>query len=155
MGASGWHYRAPYAGSVKATHKFVQAQLLSSGDYVWPWEDFDPEYVTPVPRPRSLPDLNAAKDSENFWDCGTHSILDTHEISESDGVGTIRPLSTTELTTVFGTPQPSAADFDRVFQPGPSGPLADLMGERWTGRSLVLYHNGTPTEVFFWGFSGD
>ncbi|MEU4671612.1 hypothetical protein AB0F91_27450 [Amycolatopsis sp. NPDC023774] len=155
MGASDWHYRAPYVGSVKATHRFVQAQLLSTGDYLWPWESFDPEYVAPVPRPRSLPDLEAAKDSENFWDAGTHTILDTHQISEADSVGTIRPLNPTELTEVFGTHQPSAADFDRVFRPGPSGPLADLMGERWTGRSLVLYHNGSPSEVFFWGFSGD
>lgn len=65
MGASGWQYRAPYAGSVKATHRFVQTQLLSSGDYVWPWEDFNPELVPDaLPRPTTLADLDAAKDNE-------------------------------------------------------------------------------------------
>ncbi|QRP48119.1 hypothetical protein [Amycolatopsis sp. FDAARGOS 1241] len=151
MGASGWHYRAPYVGSVKATHRYVQAQLLSTGDYVWPWEDFDPDVVSEtIPRPTTLAELNAAKDSDLFWDCGTHSILDTHEISEDDGMGVIRPLSPAELTDVFGTHHPSPSDFDRV-----SRSLTDRLGGRWTGRSLVLYLDGTPTEVYFWGFSGD
>jgi hypothetical protein len=48
-----------------------------------------------------------------------------------------------------------AADFDRVYQPGPSGPLARLLGERWGGRSVVIYEDGNPAEVYFWGFSGD
>ncbi|MEV0071927.1 MULTISPECIES: hypothetical protein [unclassified Amycolatopsis] len=156
MGASGWDYRAPYAGSVEATHLAVQELLLASGEFLWPWEDINPEYVDEmVPRPSSLADLEAAKDAEEFWDAGTHTILDTHEITEADGVGTVRPLSSAELNGVFGTDRPSAADFEGVRRPGPSGPLADLMGDRWTGRSLVIYKNGAPDEVYFWGYSGD
>jgi hypothetical protein len=68
---------------------------------------------------------------------------------------TIIPLNAAELDEVFGTAQPGADDFDRVYEPGPGGPLATLFGERWTGRSLVIYKDGAPAEVFFWGFSGD
>ncbi|MGW4487937.1 hypothetical protein ACWEOE_29330 [Amycolatopsis sp. NPDC004368] len=65
-------------------------------------------------------------------------------------MGVIRPLSSTELADVFGTQQPTTADFDRS-----SSSLDALLGDRWTGRSLVIYQDGTPTEVCFWGFSGD
>jgi hypothetical protein len=58
---------------------------------------------------------------------------------------------------VFGTEQPSAADFDRGCKSGLVGPLdlGSLLGERWSGRSVVIFKDGSPAEVFFWGFSGD
>ncbi|WP_325711290.1 hypothetical protein [Amycolatopsis sp.] len=72
MGASGWDYRAPYAGSVEQTLPAVQEQTLASGDYRWRWEDIDPEYVDEaVPRPASLSALEEAE----FWEAGTHTIL--------------------------------------------------------------------------------
>jgi hypothetical protein len=160
VGASGWDYRAPFAGSVEATFVRVQEQVLMSGDYLWPWEDIDPEYAEEngvVPRPSSLAELTEAKEDEEFWGEGTHTILDLQQVvAEGDGqVECISPLSAAELSRVFGTVQPSAADFDRVYQPGPGGPLGELCGERWTGRGLVIYKDGAPAEVFFWGFSGD
>ena len=164
MGASGWDYRVSYAGSVEATLIAVQEQVLADGDYIWPWETIA-RYgggEVAVPRPTSLDTLNAAKETEEFWDEGTHTILDTDRIVTSTdddaddvGDGAIRPLSPAELARVFGTEQPSAADFDRVVEPETSSVLDDLTGPRWTGRSLVIYRDGTPDEVYFWGFSGD
>jgi hypothetical protein len=150
----------PFAGSVEATFVTVQEQVLMSGDYIWPWEDIDPEYADEyevVPRPSSLAELTAAKGNEEFWGEGTHAILDMHQVIavSGDEFGAICPLSPAELTQTFGTVRPSAADFDRVHQPGPLGSLADLCSERWTGRSLVIYKDGTPAEVYFWGISGD
>jgi hypothetical protein len=160
MGASGWDYRAPYAGSVEATLVAVQEQVLASGDYIWPWDDLDPEDLDEdelVPRPSSLAGVAAAKEIEEFWGEGTHSILDIDRVIASDDgeIGAVFPLSPAELSQVFGTQQPSAADFDRVYQPGPGGVLGDLLDERWTGRTLVIYKDGSPAEVYFWGFSGD
>jgi hypothetical protein len=180
VGASSWDYRVTHAGSVEATLIALQEQILESGEYLWPW---DLEYRNPsylafmerfrresgmpamppregVPRPSSLAGLNAVKEeTEEFWDEGTHSILDIERVAtaEDDGnpFGTIHPLTPAELAEVFGTSQPSAADFDRVHQPGAGGRLLDLRVERWTGRSVVIYKDGVPAEVFFWGFSGD
>ena len=72
-------------------------------------------------------------------------------------VGATVPLSPAELHQVFGTVQPSAADFDRGYKLGLVGPLdlSNLLGERWIGRSMVVYKDGSQAEVFFWGFSGD
>jgi hypothetical protein len=157
VGASGWDYREPYVDTVGETLIAVQERVLASGDHIWPWDGADPddEDDEAPPRPSSLAALNAAKEIEEFWDEGTHTILDVDRIADTDEVGAIRPLSATELTRVFGTEQPSGADFDRVYQPGPAGPLGDLMGTRWSGRSMVIFRDGTPDEVFFWGFSGD
>jgi hypothetical protein len=164
VGASGWDYRVPYAGSVEATLIAAQEQALASGEYIWPWESFDPEDFDEdfenIPRPSSLAELGVAKESQEFWDEGTHSILDIAGViaanaADDDKFSIISPLSLAELNQVFGTAQPGADDFDRVYEPGPGGPLATLLGSMWTGRSMVIYKDGTPAEVFFWGFSGD
>jgi hypothetical protein len=160
VGASGWDYRVPYAGSVEATLIRIQEEVLASGDYIWPWESVDHE-TGAVARPSSLAELGAAKGTGEFWEEGTHTILDIDRVIDTDDdevddeVGGILPLDDTELNELFGTSQPSAAEFDRVYEPGPAGPLSDLLGERWTGRSMVIYKDGVPAEIYFWGFSGD
>ena len=30
-----------------------------------------------------------------------------------------------------------------------------ITGGRWTGRAAVLSKDGAPTEIVFWGYSGD
>jgi hypothetical protein len=121
VGASGWDYRVPYAGSVEQTLITVQEQDLAGGDYIWPWEDIDPDEFDGeiLARPQSLAELNTAKETEEFWEEGTHSILDIDRIiaNGTDEVGAIRPLESAELTQVFGTENPSAAGFDRVYRP--------------------------------------
>jgi hypothetical protein len=88
-------YRVPHAGSVEATLIAVQEHVLMSGDYIWPW-DIDPDYPgededEAVPRPSSLARLAAAKETEEFRDEGTHTILDIDRvITVGDGyVGAI------------------------------------------------------------------
>jgi hypothetical protein len=151
MGASGWDHRAAHEGDLERTLRAMQEVVLASGDYLWPWEDFDEDYLADdemVARPTTLADLDAAKEHEDFWEGGTHSILDvTGE--------RVDPLSAEELRTVFGTERPSATDFERVHEPGPSGVLEDLMGDKWTARSLTIFAGDEASEVYIWGWSGD
>jgi hypothetical protein len=161
MGASGWEYRVPFKGSVRESFKEVREHLLASGDYIWPWDDVDAEEGNPedgLPRPTSLAQLATAKEAEDFWEEGTHSLLDMAGVSEADDpdqFGVVRALTAAELTQVFGTVRPTVEDFDHVYGPGPAGVLGDLMGARWSGRSLILYRDDSPSEVYFWGLSGD
>jgi hypothetical protein len=117
MGASGWDYRAPYAGSVEATLIAVQEQVLMSGDYIWPWDDIDPDdyldEVEVVPRPSSLAELAAAKEIAEFWDEGTHTILDIDRVyaAGDDPDGAIFPLtprSSTGCSVPSSRPQPTS-----------------------------------------------
>jgi hypothetical protein len=152
MGASGWEYRTPYAHSVEQSLRGLQMQVIAEGDYIWPWEEFDEDNLEDdegVARPTSLEELEQARSDEDFWEGGgTHSILDVDAEQVS-------PLTATDLVGIFGTEQPSAADFERVHVPGLGGVLGELIGDKWTGRSLVLFTEGVPAEVCFWGWSGD
>jgi hypothetical protein len=154
VGASGWDYRVPFVGSVEEAFDEVRKQVLVSGDYIWPWDDLEPDDEDDdesAPRPSTLDALRAAKEIEEFWEEGTHSILDMERVGADDQFGVVRPLSATELSDVFGTQEPAAVDLERVGEER----LLDLLGERWTGRSLVLHKDGKPDEVYFWGYSGD
>jgi len=161
MGASGWDYRVPYAGSVETALFAVQEQVLASGDFLWPWDEYEPDEDDIVARPTSMAELNAAKEQETFWDAGTHTILDVDHMAagDDDEIGGIRPLTEDELTKWFGSVEPSAADFERIpmylQRMHEKGTLGDLTETRWTGRSMVLYRDGKPDEVVFWGYSGD
>ena len=159
MGASGWEYRVAFTGSLAETFVAAQQEVLASGSFIWPWESIDPDYVSEVvPRPTSLAALAEAKQFEEFWDEGTHTILDVERIwAEGDegDFGAIRPLTAAELIANFGAEHPSVAEFDRVHRSGPSGPLADLMGQKWSGRIMAIYADAVPAEVYIWGWSGD
>lgn len=166
MGASGWDYMVPFGGSLEESLLAVQESVLASGDFVWPWEqlDFggllnDGDEDEALPRPSSLQELSAAKEYDEFWEEGTHTILDMDRVIAPDAEdhdGTVRPLSDQEILGLFSTLRPAVAEFDRIYQPGPAGPLAELMSRRWSARSLLIHDDeGAPVEVFFWGFSGD
>lgn len=152
MGASGWDYRAPFEQDLPRSLLRLQEEVIASGDYLWPWDDFDDDYLEEgegFPRPANVEELIAAREDSDFWDGGgTHSILD---IAPSD----LTPLTSEELRTVFGTEEPGPADLDRVHQPGAGGVLDDLMNEKWTARCMVIFIDAAPAEVIFWGWSGD
>lgn len=159
MGASGWEYRTPYDGSLGRSLEVLQEQVLASGDYIWPWDDVDPDDGDVLPRPTTLAELATAKEAEEFWEEGTHTVLDMHQIADDPvddpAEGVVRPLTSDEVLQVFGVAEPGPQDLDRVVEPGPGGPLGDLMDDRWTGRCVVASQGGRPVEVYFWGFSGD
>jgi hypothetical protein len=139
----------PYESSVEQTYAALLAQVLTSGDYLWPWEYTSQEGM---PRPSASAGLDAAKDSDLFWDVGTHSILDTDKVTDGDEdeFGAIRAPTALERHDLFGSERPSAADFDRVHRRGDVDfPLEGVLGDRWTGRSVVLYRDGVPDEVYF------
>lgn len=141
MGASGWHYVVGYQENVGAAFTELQKTVLAEGDY---YRGFDDEntYAT-------TDELNAAKDEEEFWEEGTHSILDMVEVAESGGEATVRVLREDEVRALFGTDRPSAADFERVLE------SEDWHVDRWQGRVTTLYQDGEPTTLAFWGISGD
>lgn len=161
MGASGWSYRVRYEGSLGETLRAAQQEVIGSGKYVWPWADLDPDELADeggLTRPRDLDELAAAKQVQEFWAVGTHSILDVERIWGPDDPfeqAAIRPLAEDETVQVFGTATPTTADFERAHEPGASELLEDLLGPRWSGRCVVIVEGDRPAEVYFWGWSGD
>ncbi|MFG3095112.1 hypothetical protein [Streptomyces sp. NPDC048202] len=154
MGASGWDYVTAYQGSVEASlealHGEVFQELYGDGE----------EYG-------SRAELYA--DEEFIEEEGTHSILDVRRVAKKPGAAkrcTLRPLPAARLVHHFGTDRPSVRQYEdamarayEALESGrPGGEDATLLGEQrmsWTGVYVVLYADGRPTHVGFFGSSGD
>jgi hypothetical protein len=154
MGASSWDYVVPYQDDITRAFAELQQRVFDEGDYYR--DDYD-DFLDVT----SLEALLAGKESERFWEVGTHSILDMDQIIDAgrpDEAGAIRALSGEELRTHLGSDHPTRADWERAFnvptQPGTSAPI-NAGFPRWSGRYAVLYRDGAPHEIAFWGWSGD
>jgi hypothetical protein len=148
VGASGWDYLVPYRPEVAEALLDLQTQVFNDGDYYEYWTECG------ASRPETIEDLWAAKESADFWDVGTHSILDIDKIAgvtEPDSAGAIRAMSAEEMQAFLGTDRPTRTDFERAYPS--SGSLLDF--PRWSGRYVILYRDERPDEIAFWGCSGD
>jgi hypothetical protein len=87
---------------------------------------------------------------------GTHSIIDVlsvapYEMGEQKP-GTVSVFTDDEYRDYFGSTRPTRADWDR-FRGDPV--FDEYVAARWTGRAVVLWADDTPSEIAFWGYSGD
>jgi hypothetical protein len=146
VGASGWSYVVEYRGDPGAALAELRYTTLSRGDYFW--DSVSDGHLGS--RPASLAALDALRETEEFWEIGTHSVLDVDRVvpGPTGPEGTVRPLSQRETVALFGTATPTRAHFDAV-----AGTLPP--DEGWRGVYLLLYRDGRPTEIAFWGCSGD
>ena len=84
---------------------------------------------------------------------GTHSVLDIVGISQEPKFGHIRPFPREKLAGFFGSETPSHAKIEEVHD---FGSLEDFVSERWEGIYIIAYNSeGSPSEIFFAGCSGD
>ena len=67
-------------------------------------------------------------------------------------MGAVAPLEARELVGLFGTDRPTREDIERN-----RGALLQMMQARgrWSGSYVVVYGNGAPSEILFFGQSGD
>ncbi len=149
MGASGWDYviDLPEGTPVDLGSALLRLRerVLAEGDYYWDEEGYLGS------RLNTLAELDELRETEEFWEVGTHSVLDVDSVigdGEPHGPGTVRPLTPPEAQQLFGSATPSRAEFA----------AADVLagvGDRWTGQCQVLYEGERPVAVGFWGMSGD
>jgi hypothetical protein len=155
MGASGWDYVVPYQEDLGAALDALRRQVFASGDYLKPGYYGD---VFDLPEPDSVDDLFEQEQYREFMGTsGTHSIIDVASVVPADFAGeefgTIRPLSDGEYVELFGVTQPGRADYTPLA--GSERLHEYVTGGRWTGRAAVLWADGAPAEIAFWGYSGD
>jgi hypothetical protein len=147
VGKSGWDYVVEYRGDPAAALAELRAATLASGDFYW--EDESEEHIGP--RPETLAELDAFREDDEFWEIGTHSVLDVDRVigsSERDGDGTVRQLSEDEAVEFFGTATPTREQYEAAGEPMPDH-------DGWSGFCQLLYADGHPTEIAFWGATGD
>src|SRR2546426_5226265 len=89
---------------------------------------------------------------ESQAESGTHSILDIVCISPEPKFGAISPFPPNKLVEFFGSETPSHADIEKAHD---SGLLEEFVSERWQGIYIIAHRDGSPSEIFFAGCSGD
>ena len=156
VGASGWDYFVPYTTDVAGALRDLQQRVLAADEFYWQDDEYPDEDPYLPPKPTTLEQLATIKEAEEFWDVGTHSILDLDRVigpGDEDHDGTLRPLAPSEAERVFGSPMPTRAQFDAVYEGG----IGDIpFARKWGGLYLVLADEaGNPSEIAIWGFSGD
>jgi hypothetical protein len=149
MGASSWDYIVPFQDDIIEAMLELQRQVFAAGKF---WKGYSNEFDT-----GSLEELLSMKDTQHFWEWGTHSILDMDRLiypdepDEEDTDGAITMFPDDETLRYLGSDRPSRQDFDRARD--------DLMMNadlpRWHGRYVILYDDGKPAEIAFFGYSGD
>jgi len=161
MGASGWDYVAPYQKDAAQALVDLQRELIANGEY---YHGQSPDELSPEEREQggwgsyyqfeSLDALLAAKETDEFWEQGTHSILDMDRIVDSgrpDEAGAIAVLSDEETVRLLGSGRPTRSDFERARM----DLLRNADFPSSSGRCVVLYDDGRPDGIAFWGYSGD
>ena|SRR5215207_4082950 len=151
MGASAWEYFVPYQKDLNQALQDLRQRVFRAGEFWWFGER---EVLTPserLPRPGRLEDVF---EHETVQESGTHSILDVFRVVEPGeprdwrDYGTIIPATVDEVRAATGTDRPTRADAAALDE--------KLDRVRWVGRCAVLYdEHGGPSEIMFWGHSGD
>jgi hypothetical protein len=149
MGASGWEYLVPYQADLQAALDDLRRQVFESGDYISPVR-------RGLPAPESVEDLVEQERYQQFWEEGTHTIIDVltvvpYDMGEQD-YATVCAFTDEEYEDYFGTTRPTHADWER-FRDDPL--FEEYVAGRWTGRLMVLWAGDAPSEIAFWGYSGD
>jgi hypothetical protein len=152
MGASSWQYYVPFQEDLDTALHHLKERVLADGNYYWPLEgDSCPWPDLRSPRPQTLEELDALL-AENDWlqSQGTHSILDMERVIDADEdveQRTVEPVPADDVQELTGRDMLTRADVHLI------GRLAD---KRWFGRCVALHdEEGEPSEIYFWGFSGD
>ena len=173
MGASGWAYFVEYQADLPAAFAALQAKVFADGDYWWAvpgeWGKSARDYPN---RPRTLDELFA---DERVQESGTHSILDMRRVLDEGEpqrygwleaamhhpfdfdrlaaehgepeYGTVAPVTVAEALGTAGTERLTREHLEAV---------EELAKHRWFGRCAVLHDGaGAPSELYFWGSSGD
>jgi hypothetical protein len=147
VGASGWHYFVDYQPDLNQALEDLRQRAFADGDYWWAHGGLGHSAAEFENRPTRMEDLFA---DDRVQEEGTHSILDMYRVVTDGGTPdfcSVQPVSAAEAVELTGT---GTLTRDHITA------IADLASRRWYGRCAVLHDPaGTPTEIYFWGFSGD
>jgi hypothetical protein len=159
MGASGWDYIEPFDTDLATTLANLRRRVFDEGDYFWfdsiskpgTLAEFDGLFAELNSMSPDGVDLEDPRIIElaDIASSGTHSVLDAPTVGGRDG--DIRIVPVAQVEALFGSSQPSRADFERLPERQRIEALSDCIG------ACVQLHDesGAVTEVAFWGISGD
>lgn len=147
MGAHPYWYAVKYRPDIEVALDELRQREFRAGRYnpVMPFISFPITSASPAPgaRHRTIEAAFEAADAD-----GTRSILDITGIGDEPDFGISAPLDPEILEDLYGTTQPTLAQVQNNMDF-----LEDV--ERGQAVYVVCYTGGTPTDLFFAGYSYD
>ena len=139
MGASAWYEIGGYAADAGEALLEAQTKTLRGRGY-----DVD-----------SPAELWADEQwVESVGAGGTGTVLDLREIigeDEADRFATLRPMPAAEFSRLLGVKYPAY----NIFLDGYLDGRLPQPESRGSARSAVLYRDGEPSEIVYWGLTAD
>ncbi|MFG3130871.1 hypothetical protein [Streptomyces tendae] len=140
MGGNEWTATGPYQRDPAAAFRQAQGQELAKDDHGFPG--------------RSIVDLWEDDDwREYILTGGTCSVLDFYALiapETGDRFAMVRPLTDDEVRSWAPEGRPTRAQWDAALRTQ----TLSFPG-RGSGRCTILYRDGEPAEVAYWGCSAD
>ncbi|MFB7243869.1 hypothetical protein CW362_11260 [Streptomyces populi] len=140
MGGDCWTHTGPYEPDLAAAFRRAQEEQLSEDDHGFPG--------------RTVEELWRDPDwHEYVFTGGTATVLDQPEMidaTDSDDGPFMRPLTDEEIRAWAPDGRPAHADWDAALD---SGRLD--FPSRSQGRCTVLYADGEPALIGYWGVTSD
>jgi hypothetical protein len=144
MGGHAWTYFVPYQLDILAAMLALRRREFEAGRYN-PAVRFpmDLSAASPGAQHASIEAALEASDAD-----GTRSILDMERIGESPDYGVVVSLPLERLEELYGTQRPTRKMIEDNMD------FLDDIG-RGEGVYVIVYKEGSPSEIFFAGFSYD
>lgn len=147
MGAHPYWYTVKYNPDLNAALHGLRAREFAAGRYnpVMPFINFPITATSPAPGAQhdNFAEAIAAANAD-----GTRSIVDISRIGDSPDFFTASPLSDHELIELFGTTQPTQEMIE-------ASPVFGEDVDRGQCVYILLYKDGVPDEIYFFGYSFD
>ncbi|MFI1995931.1 hypothetical protein [Actinoplanes sp. NPDC020271] len=138
----------PHQADLDAGLREAHRRELAHDSAYW-WKQIRDGSAEPIPdRPPTIGELF---ESEYMQETGTHSILDMDEVLPPGSAfrfGGVLPLTEAEAIEETGVATLTVEHIPMLARVLPE--------QRWGGRCAVLHDDaGNPSEIYFWGVSGD
>ncbi|GAA2750507.1 hypothetical protein [Kitasatospora cinereorecta] len=144
MGASSWSYVTPLQHSEQAALDSLRAAVFAR----------DAEYY----REEGIETLAALTESGRLDEEPAHSVLDVDRVvrcePDTEEPGEVRVVEGPEVVELFGTASPTRETVEQAVERAGDGWFPPF--GRGSGCCTVVHDAaGRPTQLFFWGTTGD
>jgi hypothetical protein len=144
MGGEPWFYFVPYQPDIPVVLQALRRREFEAGRYnpavMFP---MDVNVHSPGAQHASIEEALEASEAD-----GTRSILDMERIGQSPDYGVVVPLPSEQLMELYDTQQPTRKMVEQNME------FLDSI-ERGQGVYVIVYKDGSPSEIFFAGYSYD
>jgi hypothetical protein len=163
VGANPYFYFTPFEDDINAALQKLRQREFAAGRYDPAMQTANPPsymFMFRFPPNETSPHPGAQHASiEEAIDAGaesgTGSILDIYEVASEANYGIACPLTEAELTSLFGSAQPSRNQVEAALARGPNADAFWGRIERGQARYIIVYVGQQPSEILFAGYSWD